>query len=153
MALLGDEDVAYLKESFARLEHDVQLTVVVKGRSALVLPGREAEPEDASEDLKQICTEVAALSERIKLEILDARDDPDRAVALSGEHYPALVLSSSAALGRLRYFGLPAGYEMSTLVATVLDLGVDPEPVPTEVSQRLGALPKDVHIQVFVTPS
>ena len=49
--------------------------------------------------------------------------------------------------------GLPAGYEMSTLVATLMDIGSGEPMVPTEVSDALAALDKDVHVQVFVTPS
>jgi alkyl hydroperoxide reductase subunit AhpF len=156
MSLLQDEDVAFLKENFAQLAHDVTLSVVVRERSSLILSGaepRDDEEADASDDVKQICTELAATSERIKLEIIDAKSE--RARELAGDHAPAIVMSSTAAKGRLRYYGLPAGYEMSTLVAAIIDLGApeDDEGLPEEAAARIGAIAGDVHIQVFVTPS
>jgi alkyl hydroperoxide reductase subunit AhpF len=153
MGLLGDEDLAFLKDNFKQLAHDVQLTVVVREPSRLVVPGREEPAEDASAELKQLCGELAGTSERIRLEVVDAAQDPERGRALTGDRYPALVMSSATARGRLRYFGLPAGYELSTVVANVLDLGTAAEPLPDEVAARLAALPGDVRVQVFVTPT
>jgi alkyl hydroperoxide reductase subunit AhpF len=150
MPLLGEEDVAFLREQFGELAHDVSLAVITKPTSRLVVPGHEEEDADASEEVRQIAAEVAATSPRIQLESVDAASD--RARALAGERAPALVLSSPSSRGRLRYYGLPAGYEMSTLVAAISDLGVDEPILPDEVQTRLGGLAKDVHIQVFVTP-
>jgi alkyl hydroperoxide reductase subunit AhpF len=154
MALLGDEDTQYLRESFADLASDVTLTVVTKGRSRLVLPGAEPEAdagEDTSAEVKQIVDEVAATSSRLKVAHLDAAADAARELGVP--RTPAIVFAGGVTKGRLRYYGLPAGYEMSTLVATVMDIGSGEPMVPTEVSDALAALDKDVHVQVFVTPS
>jgi len=155
MPLLADEDVRYLKEHFAGLAHDVSLTVVTREKSRLVLQG--AAPDegeaDASEEVKQIATELASTSPRLKLAHVDAAADEERARELAGERLPAIVFSSPRARGKLRYYGLPSGYEMSTLVSAVLDLGGAEHPLPDEIAERLGALAHDVHIQVFVTPS
>jgi glutaredoxin-like protein len=66
---------------------------------------------------------------------------------------PAIVFSSPTAKGKLRYYGLPAGYEMSTLIAALTDLGSGESMVPSDIADELGKLTRDVHIQVFVTPS
>lgn len=155
MPLLADEDTQYLRESFAELAADVGLAVVTRERSRLVLPGADegdAAP-DASAELKQIVDEVAATSPRIKVEHVDAAADPDRAAALAGERTPALVFSGGTSRGKLRYYGLPAGYEMSTLIAALMDIGSGEPMVPPEIAGELGKLANDVHIQVFVTPS
>ncbi|HZS38333.1 MAG TPA: hypothetical protein VFF06_15960 [Polyangia bacterium] len=156
MPLLADEDVRYLQENFATLAHDVTITVVTREKSRLVLPGAapgEDDAHDASEEVKQIATELAATSPRLKLAHVDAAADEARARELAGERLPAIVFSSEMARGKLRYFGLPAGYEMSTMVTAVLDLGGAEPPLPAEIGERLGQLARDVHIQVFVTPS
>lgn len=155
MPLLGDEDTQYLRESFAELASDVQLTVVTRERSRLVLPGADegdAAP-DASAEVKQLVAEVAAVSPRIKVEHVDAVADGDRAAALAGERTPALVFAGGVSKGKLRYYGLPAGYEMSTLIAALMDIGSGEPMVPPEIAGELGKLTQDVHIQVFVTPS
>lgn len=155
MPLLADEDAKYLRESFAELAADVRLAVVTRERSRLVLPGADegdAAP-DASAEVKQIVDEVAAASPRIAVEHVDAAADADRAAALAGERTPAIVFAGGKTRGKLRYFGLPAGYEMSTLIAGIMDIGSNEEMVPPEIGDELGKLTKDVHIQVFVTPS
>ena len=154
MPLLGDEDTKYLRDSFAELHADVGVTVVTRERSRLVLPGAGADDggEDASAEVKQIVDEVAATSPRIKVTHVDAAADAERARELAGAHLPAIVFFGAASKGKLRYFGLPAGYEMSTLVATLMDLGSGEAMVPPEVADELGKLAAPVHIQVFVTP-
>ena len=153
MPLLGEEDTQYLRESFAELRSDVDVTVVARERSRLVLPGAaEDEGGDASAEVKQIVDEVAATSPRIKVTHVDAAADAERARTLAGEHLPAIVFGGAAAKGTLRYFGLPAGYEMSTLIATLMDLGSGEPMVPTEIGAELDKLTAPVHIQVFVTP-
>jgi alkyl hydroperoxide reductase subunit AhpF len=160
MPLLGDDDTKYLRESFADLRSDVDITVVTRERSRLVLPGASSAdddggsaPEDASAEVKQIVGEVAATSPRLKVTYVDAAADGDRARSLAGAHLPAIVFGAAGAKGTLRYFGLPAGYEMSTLVATLMDLGSGEAMVPPEVAADLEKLTQQVHIQVFVTPS
>lgn len=153
MPLLGDEDTKYLRESFAELRSDVDVTVVARERSRLVLPGAASdEDEDASAEVKQIVDEVAATSPRIKVTHVDAAADAERARTLAGEHLPAIVFHGATSKGTLRYFGLPAGYEMSTLIATLMDLGSGEPMVPAEIAAELDKLTAPVHIQVFVTP-
>lgn len=153
MPLLGDEDTKYLRESFAELRSDVDVTVVARERSRLVLPGAAGdEGEDASAEVKQIVDEVAATSPRIKVTHVDAAADAERARTLAGEHLPAIVFRGPMSKGTLRYFGLPAGYEMSTLIATLMDLGSGEAMVPSEIADELAKLTAPVHIQVFVTP-
>jgi alkyl hydroperoxide reductase subunit AhpF len=155
MPLLGDEDTKYLRESFAELASDVSVTVVTREKSRLVLVGADA-PDDAGEDasaeVKQIIDEVAATSPRIKVTNVDAAADAERARTLAGAHLPAIVFGGAQSKGTLRYFGLPAGYEMSTLIATLMDLGSGEPMVPAEVAGELAKLTAPVHIQVFVTP-
>jgi glutaredoxin-like protein len=152
MALLEAEDVAYLRETFDKLTRDVTVTVVRRTASRIVLLDRAPETDDNSEQLGQIVKEVAAISARIKPVEVDVNGEPERARELVGELYPAMVLASERSRGRLRFYGLPAGYEMSTFVATVYDLGTDNVFLPEEVVGRVAAIADEVRIRVFVTP-
>ena len=153
MALLADEDAKYLRDQFASLTTDVTLTLITREKSKLVLPGAATdEPEDSSAEVKQIVSEVAATSPRIKVEEIDAQAEAERARELAGELVPAILFSGGRTKGKLRYFGLPAGYEMSTLVATLMDIGSNESMVPAEVATELSQLATDIHIKVFVTP-
>jgi glutaredoxin-like protein len=156
MALLGDDDTQYLRESFATLAAEVTVTVVTREKSKLILVGAEpsAEPEDASAEVVQIVDEVAAAgAPKVKVERVDVATEAARAEALGVVRTPALLFAAPSAKGRLRYYGLPAGYEMSTLIAALLDLGSGEPMVPPEIAELLGEMKTPVHIQVFVTPS
>jgi alkyl hydroperoxide reductase subunit AhpF len=153
MPLIGDEDAKYLREQFATLSTDVTLTLVTREKSKLILPGAaDDEAEDHSAEVKQIVGEVAATSPRLKVVEVDAAVEAERARELAGELLPAIVFSGGQTRGKLRYYGLPAGYEMSTLIATLMDIGSNESMVPAEVATELGQLDNDVHIKVFVTP-
>lgn len=145
MALLRPEDIEFLSENFKELLEDVTLTVRTRERSRLILPGQDPPAEDdASAELKQLVGEVAATSPKVIVVEQAAEED---------ERTPSITFSTGKSLGKLRYFGLPAGYEMSTLVSTIMDLGAGDLGVPEDVKARLAALSKPVHVQVFVTPS
>jgi alkyl hydroperoxide reductase subunit AhpF len=145
MPLLQPDDVKFLTDSFAELTAPVTLTVVAKETSRLILPGadEDGEAEDTTADVKQIVGEVAATSPQVTV--------AERA-PVEGELAPAIEFAAAHAKGKLRYVGLPAGYEMSTLVGVIIDLGAGEPPLPPPIAERLATLKKDVHIQVFVTP-
>jgi len=144
MALLQAEDVEFLTKSFAELAAPVTLTVVAKEKSRLILPGAEPEDDhDTSTEVKQIVAEVEATSPHVT--------SIERA-PVEGERTPAIELGAAHAKGKLRYVGLPAGYEMSTLVGAILDLGAGESPLPPPIAERMAKLERDVYIQVFVTP-
>ena len=143
--LLSPEDREYLTKEFEKLTRDVPITVVTH-ESALVVAGEEV---PYGKEVKEIMTELASLSPHIKLTVEDVLpSQTDKLSALRVERLPAIVLGE-----RQRYYGLPAGYEFSTMIAAILDLGSDASPLKPEVAQKLGELKQNVHIQVFVTPT
>ena len=94
---------------------------------------------------------------RVLVEGVDARRDPSRvkrkiAVVPQTRNLDRDLSLRDILVYHARYFGLPAGYEMSTLVATVMDIGSNESMVPPEVAAELAKLASDVHIKVFVTP-
>ena len=53
----------------------------------------------------------------------------------------------------MRFYGIPAGYEIHSLISSVRELSGIPADLPREIEERIAALEKDVHIRVFVTPT
>ena len=149
MGLLSDEDLAYLKTEFQNLEDEVPITVVTH-ESALVVPGAEV---PYGREVRLLFEEVAAQSPKIRLSVEDVMPSAvERLEALGAPRMPAILFGAPGS-ARLRFFGLPAGYEMSTMVGTILDLGTGKPPVRPEIATELARLKSQVHIQVFVTPS
>jgi alkyl hydroperoxide reductase subunit AhpF len=52
-----------------------------------------------------------------------------------------------------RYYGLPFGYELGSLIGAVLEAGRTTSSLGDDTLARLEALDRDVAIDVFVTPT
>lgn len=97
-----------------------------------------------------LMAEVAALSPGIRLRVHEFAS-LDEAVSAGIERLPAIVLEGGAR-GRVRFFGLPAGYEFGGFVQQLIDVANGSTDLEDATRQALQALSRDVHIQVFVTP-
>jgi len=65
---------------------------------------------------------------------------------------PAVILEGKNA-GRVRFFGLPAGYEFATLVEDLVDVSRGETALAGETRRQLAGLPAPVLIRVLVTPT
>jgi alkyl hydroperoxide reductase subunit AhpF len=129
MAYIGPEDTAELKSLFAGLTRPVTLHLAT---------------EDL--ELRLLVDELAATSEQVSVDKLE-----QPAFGLTAT--PGIALTSESARGHLLFYGLPVGYEMATIVSTIVDLGSSESLVAPATQQALDQLPQDVHIQVFSTPT
>jgi hypothetical protein len=55
--------------------------------------------------------------------------------------------------GRVRFFGLPSGYEFMTLIEDVVDISRGATRLSDATRRAVADLPAPVHLQVFVTPT
>lgn len=103
--------------------------------------------------IEELITELAETSAKVVVEthLLDA--DKDVAAAYRIDKAPALAIVGEKDYG-LRFFGLPANYEFSTLIHGIQAAGHGaPAQLDEATLNYLAALDKPVHYQVFVTPS
>jgi alkyl hydroperoxide reductase subunit AhpF len=152
MALLRDEDAAKLREIFdERLTGDVTLVHYTQRQSRIVVPG--AVPCASCRDTEALLEELSATSERISLEVHDFAAELAEAEAIGVGKIPATLIKGEQSDGRVRIFGLPSGYEFAALIEGIIDVSSGTTDLAPEVVTALGSLQKDVHIQVFVTPT
>lgn len=107
---------------------------------------------EACPEMKGLAKEVAALSDRITLEEHNRLTEPEVAAQYGIDKSPALILEGSAG-ARVRFFGLPVGYEFVSLLEGLQDAAAGRAEVSEDARSRLGNLTKSAHIQVFVTPT
>jgi alkyl hydroperoxide reductase subunit AhpF len=65
---------------------------------------------------------------------------------------PAIVFGGAAG-GRVRFFGIPAGYEFATLLAALLELAAAREGVDDATRAKLDAIESPIDLKVFTTPT
>ena len=150
MPLISPKDQQALRDLFAkRLQHDVTMTYFTQHDSVLSVPGNECaycrETRELMEDLQE-------LSDKLHLEVKDFVHDEAEAQQLGVTRIPAVVLSGQNK-GKVRFFGVPAGYEFSTLVEDLMTVSSGEPELLDSTKQALEGLTQDLHIQVFVTPT
>ena len=137
---LGEREQEAVRSVLEGLERDVDV-VLELGPTAtpvtlLAGGGREIDSNGVTRDLVEA---VCALSARVSLAVVD-HDDPGP--------WPRTTIGPG-----LEYLGMPAGYELTTLVHGILEAG-RAEPSLTEATlAKLDALADDVTIDVYVTPT
>ena len=131
-----------MRELLDALERPVEL-VVAHGPEETPLPG--ARDIDFGAETERVVGEIAALSENVTYRV------EDRPAGV--ELFPAvLVLPEGNDVG-IRYYGLPWGYELSSLLGAVLEAGKRESSLSAESQTRLAELDRELAIDVFVTPT
>jgi alkyl hydroperoxide reductase subunit AhpF len=150
MGFLSADNQAEVKRLFEGLTGDVRLIYFTQRESTLFIPGHECE---TCKDTRTLLEEVAALSDKIKLEVHDFVAESQLAREYAIDRIPALVITAENVKGSIRYFGLPSGYEFSVLLGSLLDASQGKSELSEASVETLGSVEKNLHIQVFVTPT
>ncbi len=149
MHVLREEDAIAVRARLSEAAGPVRLVFFTEGSSGLIIPGRECR---YCRDAQRLLEDVASCSDQVTLEIHDRLSDPEAFTAYGISRVPALVVAGVADYG-IRYYGLPAGYELATVLDLIIDTSRGSVGLAPETAAALAALPADVHLQVFVTPT
>lgn len=145
MSLLKEKDRQHLLKEFAALQQPIKLLVFTQ----------EVECQYCRET-RLIAEEVASLSDKITLEIYDFVADREMVEHYGIDKIPAVVVMRGGEQPKdygIRYYGIPAGYEFSTLISDILMVARGNSGLSAEARAYLAALNKPLHLQVFVTPT
>jgi len=150
MAMITPEDRQTLQTLFAQeLQDDVNITYFTQRESLLIVPGQEC---SYCKETRELLEELADISDKLHLTVKDFVHDEQEAQTLGITHIPAFILQGHTR-GAVRYFGIPAGYEFSTLIEDLIDVSKGTTDLSDKTREALAAVDQDIHIQVFVTPT
>ncbi len=150
MPILRDQDRKALTEIFgSRLTAPVTVDLFTQRTSPLILPSHECQTCRETEELLR---EVAGLAGQITLQVHDFVAEEEAARRAGVDRIPAMVFRGRNK-GTVRYFGAPAGYEFSVLVAALLDVASGVTQLTAATREQAAALPSPAHIKVLVTPT
>jgi glutaredoxin-like protein len=96
--------------------------------------------------------EIAALNRKIKVKKYDFVLDKFKTDDYAVDKIPAIILLDKD--GRdtgIKFYGIPGGYEINSFLESILAVSGRKAPLPPEISARIAAINKDVHIQVFIS--
>ena len=151
MAVLKQQDTEVVRKRFsAELKREVSLTLYTqKSLGGLFIPGRECR---SCGPTQQMLEEVAALSPKLSLEVVDYYANEVDAASRGIDRIPATIISGDGHGDRVRYYGMPSGFEFSVLLDSIIAASTARRPLQVKTRRGLKELEEDVHIQMFVTP-
>jgi alkyl hydroperoxide reductase subunit AhpF len=142
MPFLQPRDEDAVRKEFQRIAGPVRLVVF----------SQELVAQDLCRQNEQLIREVAALSDQITVEVLNPAVDRERAAAYGVNEVPATVVEGARDFG-VRFYGIPAGYEFSNLIDSIIAVSSGEAMLTDATKASLATLPGDVEIKVFSTPT
>ena len=143
MPLLNDRDRDAVRTELDKMGGPVKLVVFSQSLSA------------ASELCRQnemLVNEVAELSDKVTVEVLNLAIDRERAETYGVTDVPAIVVEGARDYG-IRFLGIPSGYEFSNLIDSMIVASTGEPALSDATKASLAGLVSDVDIKVFSTPT
>jgi glutaredoxin-like protein len=154
MEMLNKEIREATKAKFeAELSHPVKIVLFTQEPKRLVLLG-SLQGQDCyfCKETRRLLEEVAALTEKIELRVLDLEADAETAARFGIDKVPGIVVMGEEDYG-IRIYGIPSGYEYSTLIEDIVDVSRRTTGLADKTKEVLKAIDKNLNIRVFVTPT
>ena len=149
-SLIQDQTKTQLKRTFRKyLKAEVELRLFTQRPSPITVPGRECR---YCAETQQMLEDLAALSPKISLEVIDIFAQPELAKDEDISRVPALAFGPQGE-AKLRFFGIPGGYQLSVIVENIKTMSREVSPLSMATRKGLREINQPVHIQVFVTPT
>ncbi len=141
MAILQEKDRLALKKRLEPLPNTVKLVVFTTQNA----------PE-TSQLLSELAQEVVSISGgKVVLEQHSLEAEPTVAQEYNITLAPAIVVRSEEKDYGIRYIGIPAGFEFTSLIGAIEDVGKGDPGLSPDTRLTLASLSRPVHIRVFVT--
>ena len=149
-SLIQNQQKSQLKRTFRKdLKSDVEMRLFTQRPSPIAVPGRDCR---YCAETQQMLEELAELSPKLHLDIVDIFSQPELAEDEDISRVPALALGPKGK-GKLRFFGIPGGYQLSVIVENIKTISRGVSPLSMATRKGLRSINQPVHIQVFVTPT
>lgn len=101
-------------------------------------------------DTRQLVQELAALNDKITVEVYDFVADAAKAKEYGIDKIPALSIIGEKDYG-VRIYGIPYGYEFRTLTEAIINVSKGKTDLSDKTKAILAEVKAPVHIQVFVS--
>jgi len=143
MAMISDRDKKSVGDRLNKLAKPVRLVVFTQ----------EMECQYCRET-RELVEELAALSDKIQVEVRDFVKDEAEAVKLSIDKIPAIaVLEGNGRDHGIRLYGIPAGYEFISLLESIEMVSKGESGLSVAGKEKIKGIKKPLNLQVYVTPT
>jgi len=141
MGLLSESDRRATQDSLKAMERPVKLVHFTQELECPSCP-----------EARRVLQDVAELSDKLSLEICNFQLDREKVARYQIDNVPATVIAGEKDYG-IRVYGLPSGYEFATMLEAIVDVSRGRSDLSPATVERIRAVDRPVHLQVFVTPT
>lgn len=141
MKILDDKVMKDVIKALSKMKNEVNLVLFTKEEDCHLC-----------KDMHQLMTELTTANPLVKLQAYDFDKDKAEVEKYNIDKVPALVVMDEKDRG-IRLFGIPSGYEFSSLLSAILMVSTGITKLKDETKKYLDSLKEDIHLQVFVTPT
>jgi glutaredoxin-like protein len=141
MPMLPDDVKEQVKEAFADIETPVKLINFTQTLECMYC-----------RETRELLQELAALSDKVSVEVHNFVTDPEPVKGYAIDKIPATAIVGETDYG-IRFYGMPAGYEFTSLVYAIRLVGGVGSQLDDETRDKVAAIDEPLHLQVFVTPT
>ncbi|UCF97017.1 MAG: thioredoxin family protein [Spirochaetaceae bacterium] len=143
MAMINDKDRKVVGDRLSKLTGSVKLMMFSQDMEC-----------QFCKETRELVEEVAALSDKISVEVKDFMKQEVEAKKLGIDKIPAVAVFGEGDKDYgIRFYGIPAGYEFMSLLESIEIVSKGESGLSASGRERLKGLNKPVHLQVFVTPT
>lgn len=139
---LNDKVKKEVRKAFSDLEAPVRLIVFTQAIEC-----------EYCEDTRELVSGLTELSDKLRLEVYDLEADAATAERYGIDKIPAVVVAGEHKDHGIRFYGVPAGYEFTSLIEAIRLVSSGDPQLSDDTKQFLDSLERDAHLQVFVTPT
>ncbi len=146
MPLLNDKIQSQVRKTLEDMIGPVKLIMFTQESNAL-------ECEMCAET-RALVEEVAALAPtgKLSVEVHDFLTDTAAVESYKVDKIPAIAIVGAKDYG-IRYYGIPSGYEFSSLMDDILTVSKGESGLAAATKAAVAKITKPIHIQVYVTPT
>ncbi len=141
MGLIREQDAAEIRKLLGKLPQPVR---IIHFTQELNL--------QYGVETQQLLEELAALSDKLSVEVHNLVLEKEKAAEYGVDKVPATIVRNGKDYG-IRFFGIPAGYEFSTLLDAIRAVAEGDSGLKPETREKLKQVTEPLHLQVFVTPT
>lgn len=141
MPLIRNEDIAEIRERFKQLVNPVKLVHFTQELNL-----------EHGPVARQLLEELAAISDKISVEVFNFLIDKEKVTEYGVDKVPATAVRNGKDYG-IRFYGVPAGYEFSTLLDAILSVSKGDSGLGEDSKEKLKKITNPLHLEVFVTPT
>src|ERR1051325_5846323 len=142
MGLISESDQQKIRTHFdENFTGDVEIVMFTERQSPIFIPGKE--PCETCDQTQGLLEEVAALSDKLTVTVHEISEAKEEAASFAIDRVPAFVVKGTTR-GRMRFFGIPAGYEFSGFLADLVDASKGTTDLSEETLGFLASLKADV---------